>query len=162
MASYPRYSHTLRAIGQSLEAQNIEAFELIVGENDFVVRGRTAAPAPKTGPLAGWLGSRKVKSEALVELRYNADDLQRLQQRGEERRQHPGQTPDYFMLSQILRTVGAYIDRTDFTFRRLRRAGPRLELDFEELHGQIRTEEHLVPSFHNYFLQMYMRRSKEP
>jgi len=160
MASYSPYSHTFRAIGQSLEAQNIWAFELITGDDELVVRGRTEIREGKSGLLAGWFGREKEKPGGFVELHYDAIEIRRLQEMGEERRQNPGQQPDYFKLSQILRTVGAYIDHTNFKFRCLRRAGPRLELDFEESEGQTRTEEHLVPSFHNYFLQMYMCRGR--
>lgn len=161
MAAKPHYSDTLRAIAQSLEVQEIEAFELVAGEREVLVRGQIRAARAKSGSLARWLGRRKEEPESLIELRYSTDDIRRLQELGRERRQNPGQTPDYFALSQILRTVGVYIDHTDFKFRRLRRTGPRLELYFEESDGEIRIEEHLVSSFHNYFLQMYMRRSKE-
>jgi len=160
MASYAPYAHVLRAIAQSLEAQNIEAFDLIASESELVVRGHQEATKRTSGLLSGWFGRRKEKSEALVELHYDGDEIRRLQDLGEERRQNPGQQPDYFTLSQTLRTVGVYIDHTNFKFRRLRKTGPRLQLDFEESSGQIRIEEHLVPSFHNYFLQMYMRRSR--
>lgn len=158
MGSHSPYSYTLRAIGQSLEAQNIDAFELIVGESELVVRGRKGARQDQSSFLGRWLGRPDEKAESIIELSYNTDDIRRLQELGEGRRQNPNQQPDYFALSQILRTVGAYIDHTNFQFRRLRRTGPRLEVEFQESDGQIRTEEHLVPSFHNYFLQMYMRR----
>jgi len=160
MALHFPYSHTLRAIGQSLEAQNIEAFELIASDNELVVRGRIETSERKPGLLSGWFRRGKEKPEELVELRFDADEIRRLGKLGEEHRQNPGQQPDYFRLSQTLRTVGAYIDHTNFKFRRLRRTGPRLELDFEESGGQIRNEEHLVNSFHNYFLQLYMRRGQ--
>jgi hypothetical protein len=62
---------------------------------NWLSHGRTETRKCKSGLPSGWFGRGKEKPRGLVELRYDADEILRLQKLGEERRQNPNQQPDY-------------------------------------------------------------------
>ncbi|HWH76598.1 MAG TPA: hypothetical protein VNT76_04470 [Candidatus Binatus sp.] len=153
------YAQTFRAIGQSLEEQGVNNFFALSWENDqFVVRGRRREQI-----LKGWLDKmfRRTPDELsrAIEIQYTQKNILWLQIQGEAMRKRPGQTPDYFRLSQTLRTVGAYIDNLTFSFLSLTRTGGTFTLELRERSGGMRIEKHGVGSFENYFLRSFLRRS---
>jgi hypothetical protein len=75
-------------------------------------------------------------------------------------RKDPNQIPDYFRLSQTLRTVGSYVGNRAMPLLSLRRSGGMLYLELQERSGKKRVEEHPMGSFENYFLRTYLRRRK--
>jgi hypothetical protein len=83
-----------------------------------------------------------------------------LQIRGEAMRKDANLIPDYFRLSQTLRTVGNYADKRTMPLQSLRRSGGILYLEFQERSGKKRVEEHGMGSFENYFLRTYLRQRK--
>ncbi len=75
-------------------------------------------------------------------------------------RKDADQVPDYFRLSQTLRTVGNYAENRTMPLLSLRRSGGILYLEFQERSGKTRLEEHGMGSFENYFLRTYLRQRK--
>jgi hypothetical protein len=151
------YALALRAIGQSLEAQQTKDFDLSVIETGFVVREnkpqylkwrRTIRPNG-TG-----------KALDLSDVHFSVDDIARLDQSGKERRQTPAQTPDFYVLSQTLRTVGGFVDRRGFRLLELSRRGAKLTLRLEQSEGRSLVETHTIASLHNIFVGMFFDRQK--
>lgn len=158
MASTLPYSVTLRVIGQSLEGRPLEQFDLERVDGGFVIRGIERPQAPR-GLFRRRLRLMPQNTVPLsLEFRYSEDDLLALERAGQTRRKDPNRTPDFYGLSQMLRTVGAYIDRRALQFVKLSRDGPKLTLEFEERNGGQRIEDHSIPSFYNSFVHMYLRR----
>jgi hypothetical protein len=152
------YALALRAIGQSLEAQQTKDFELSAVESGFVVREskprylkwrRTIRP------------NGKGKALDLSDVHYSVDDIARLDQSGRERRRTPAQTPDFYLLSQTLRTVGGFVDRRGFRLLELSRRGSKLTLRIEPPEGRSLVEMHTIASLHNIFVGMFFDRQKK-
>jgi hypothetical protein len=151
------YALALRAIGQSLEAQQTKDFDLSALETGFIVRenGRGRLKWPWTMRIA----TRGVLD--LSDVHYSLDDIARLDQSGKEERRTPGQTPVFYRLSQTLRTVGSFIDRRRLRLLKLSCRGSKLTLRFEQGEGRSFVEKHTISSLHSLFIGMFFDRQKK-
>ena len=152
------YALALRAIGQSLEAQQTKDFDLSALETGFVVcenkpRHRTWRRTIRRN------GNGKALD--LSDVHYSVDDIAKLDQSGKERRRTPAQTPDFYLLSQTLRTVGGFIDRRGVRLLELNRRGSRLTLRLEQPEGRSLVETHTIASLHSIFVGMFFDRQKK-
>ena len=154
------YSQVLRVIGQSLEERGVEDFSLVWQDGEFVLRGKRVAQSERRW-IDKLLGQKAAHVERNVEIHYGLQSVLWLQIRGEAMRKNPNQIPDYFRLSQTLRTVGSYMENRGMPILSLRRAGGMLYLELQERSGKKRVEEHAMGSFENYFLRTYLRWRKE-
>ena len=154
------YSQTFRVIGQSLEERDVRDFSLTWEADEFVVRGRPNAQL-KQHWIDKFLGKKVVSTAKSVEIHYSLKSLLWLQIRGEALRKNPNQIPDYFRLSQTLRTVGRYVDTRYMQLLSLRLSGGTFYLEFQERSGNRRVEQHGLGSFENYFVRTYLQRRKE-
>ncbi|MCH8055373.1 MAG: hypothetical protein IH857_04370 [Deltaproteobacteria bacterium] len=166
------YAQTLRAVGQSLEARHLEDFDLECHEDAFLVRSNERPPSQRSNVLQEILRAPQELSILQVilrklhrprarplELRYTREDVERLDLEGQLKRRDPHGIPDFYSLSQILRTVGAYIDLKNSRLLGVYKRGVRLTIECEQAQGQRNTEEHTIPSFYDFFLHMYQHRS---
>ncbi len=153
------YSQVLRVIGQSLEERGVEDFSLLWQEGEFVLHCKRVARLEQRW-LDKFLGQKVVRSEHNVEIHYSLKSIVWLQIRGEAMRKDANLVPDYFRLSQTLRTVGNYAENRSMPLVSLRRVGGILYLEFEDRSGKKRLEEHGMGSFENYFLRTYLRHRK--
>ncbi|HYJ16317.1 MAG TPA: hypothetical protein VE170_12555 [Candidatus Limnocylindria bacterium] len=153
------YSQVLRVIGQSLEERGVEDFSLLWQEGEFLLRCKRVARLEQHW-LDKFLGQKVARSEHNVEIHYSLKSIMWLQIRGEAMRKDANLVPDYFRLSQTLRTVGNYAENRTMPLVSLRRSGGILYLEFEDRSGKKRLEEHGIGSFENYFLRTYLRHRK--
>ena len=152
------YALALRAIGQSLEAQQTKDFDLSTLETGFVVRENKQRylKCRRTIRTNG-----KGKALNLSDVHFSVDDIARLDQSGKERRQTTAQTPNFYVLSQTLRTVGGFVDRRGFRLLELSRRGSKLTLRLEQPEGRSLVETHTIASLHNIFVGMFFDRQKK-
>ena len=94
MLYIPNYASALRCVGQALERQNIDIFELITDGDGFVVR----CPDPKP-PYT-----------AILRLNYSADTITILDREGQAQRRQTKSQFRFDSLPQILRATGRYVD----------------------------------------------------
>lgn len=152
------YALALRTIGQSLEAQQTKDFDLSVIETGFVVRENK----PRYLKWRRTIRTNGVeKALDLSDVHFSVDDIARLNQSGKERRQTPAQTPDFYVLSQTLRTVGGFVDRRGFRLLELSRRSSKLILRLEQSEGRRLIETHTIASLHNIFVAMFFDRQKK-
>jgi hypothetical protein len=152
------YALALRAIGQSLEAQQTKDFDLSVIETGFVVRENK----PRYLKWRRTIRTNGVeKALDLSDVHFSVDDIARLNQSGKERRQTPAQTPDFYVLSQTLRTVGGFVDRRGFRLLDLSHRSSKLILRLEQSEGRRLIETHTIASLHNIFVAMFFDRQKK-
>jgi hypothetical protein len=152
------YALALRAIGQSLEASEPKDFDLSVVETGFVVR------EIQPGYLKWrrtWRSNGNGKTLTLSDLHFSVDDITRLDQSGKEKRQTPGQTPDFYGLSQTLRTVGGMVDRRGVRLLEINRRGAKLTLRLEQAGEPSLVETHTMGSLHNIFVGMFFDRKRK-
>ena len=148
----------LRAIGQSLEAQQTKDFDLSTLETGFVV----CENKPR------YLKWRRTirrngngKALDLSGVHYTVDDIAKLDQSGKERRRTAAQTPDFYALSQTLRTVGVFVDRRGLRLLELSSRGAKLTLRLEQPGGRSLVETHTTASLLNIFVSMIFDRQKK-
>jgi len=150
-------SQTLRAVGQALENEHLEDFDLENHDGDFLVRGRPALPE-RGEMLIREILRRLGERGGLTELHYGPADVHRLEEEGRAKRRNDSRMPDFNMLSQLLRTVGAYVDQKGGRLFSVSRHGSRITLQYQVGEGDLTIEAHEVPSFYKFFSEMYLQR----
>jgi hypothetical protein len=149
MLYLPNYAVDLRCIGQVLQSQNIEVFELTCDDNDFRVQGANPNP-PDTG---------------LVELRFSLDDIKILDREGQARRRQSKSEFRFDSLSEILRAVGKYIDdKRGAQLRRLNNCcvsdQDEVEIEYQTRAGEARSETLSMSAIREIAVNMYKKRSR--
>jgi hypothetical protein len=162
MAFASTFAQKLRAIGQAMEGAHFEDFDIESNGNSFFIRGIIRSKPESVSFLRALLGKSPTQDARFREFRYTSDEIERLEKEGQARRRDPDGMPDFYTLSQMLRTVGAYIDGKRARLGKLYRRGTRLILEFEGTQVPPSIEEHTVSSFYNFFVHMYLRRSGHP
>jgi hypothetical protein len=174
------YGQLLRAIGQALEILKFGTFEMEVAEKDFVVRGSAVTSSEQEEAQAIRERVRKFVWDALpglaaspaeiefamstwpakLDLRYTRKDLDRLQQEGKAKRQSGPAMPDVARLSQLLRTIGAYVEHKQARLVKISRYGGSLAICYETDEGKTREESVSAGSLYEFWVQLYLQRSR--
>lgn len=165
------YSQTLRAIGQLLEALNIESFALRVDENDFLIRDRFPRRNREIKVREG-LGSaweiirardsrfeNSFQSTGVLQFRVTQEDAALLERGGQERRQSPGKVPELGASSQILRAVGGFVDHKRGRLLEVSKNDLDVYFEFELPSRETVTERFTVSSLYDYWVSMYLKRT---
>ena len=149
MLYLPNYDVTLRCIGQALQSQDIQVFELRTDANEFRVQAADPNP-PYTG---------------LIELHFSLDSITILDREGQARRHQSKSEFRFDSLPEILRAVGAYIDNKRAA--RLRRLNncclsddAEVEIEYQTRGGDIRTETLSMNVIRETAVDMYKRRTR--
>jgi hypothetical protein len=138
------YAQTLRVIGQFLEERRLKDFDIKNGGKHYLIREVTEAE-PSSEP---------------TEFEYTREDIARLDQEAQARRRDPSRTPDFTSLSQLLRTIGDYLDTKHGHLLAISRRSPLLTIEYETGQQRRREEEHLSSSFYDLSVRMYKQRTK--
>jgi hypothetical protein len=152
------YNHELRAIGQALEARGISNFELKTRLGQYVVSGAPEKPHSLAQAFRQlrhnqWrLGERSLAFHP-QELRELASGARRLRRRG-------GRLPDFYNVSNVLRTVGAYLDSKDVRLVEIQKKALTLTLLYQGAGGHPQMEDRTIVSFYEMFMQLYEKRGK--
>jgi len=91
-------------------------------------------------------------------LRYQPEDLERLEQEGEARRREPNGMPDPYSLPQLLRTLGNYMGRREARFLTLSWSEEVAGLVYETAEGRRNVESFTLASIYELWVHMYLRR----
>ena len=160
------YSQSLRVVGQFLQTLKPKDFEIQLLEGSVAVRLRvleviSPPPAAKSKFSFRAVPPATPKTqETTSERRYSIQEIEELDREGQTKRVNTDAPADFYSLSQMLRTVGSYVDHRRLRLLDLNWDGSRLVLRLEGTDGRSRTEEHAVSSFHDYFSRMYLRRKR--
>jgi hypothetical protein len=167
MAAYrPSYSQSLRVIGQFLETLKPKDFEIQLLEDEVTVRLRVVEVIASPTSLKSKFSFRSPApapartEETTSERRYSIQEIEDLDREAQTKRVDADAPTDFYSLSQMLRTVGSYVDHRHLRLLSMNWDGARLILQLEGSDKRSRTEEHAVSSFHDYFSRMYLRRKK--
>ncbi|HEY7217885.1 MAG TPA: hypothetical protein VH985_05780 [Candidatus Binatia bacterium] len=179
MSGMTSYAQPLRAIGQALEALNLKSFELEPLGEGFYVRGilvnahpelsgdRVTAEKLKAiwGTFSG--GKERVPQGATIapvlspiELQYTPKDVDRLEEQGRARRVDPHRTPDAASLSQIMRSIGAYLTQKPARMLRLSRDQDSLSIEYRTTLGSVLRETLAVGELYDIWVRMYLQRAE--
>jgi hypothetical protein len=175
----PEYAQLLRAIGQALEVLKFGSFEMEFVGGDFLVHG--SAETSTEQEEARRIRERLLKvvweavpgdtaSEAEIDLamstwpaklylRYTPKDMERLEEAGKAKRQTDAGVPDVANLSQLLRTIGAYVEKKRVRLVKISRYGESLAIEYDQAGGERRTETVSAGSLYEFWAELYLQRS---
>jgi hypothetical protein len=172
------YAQLLRAIGQALEVLKFGTFAMEFAGGDFLVRG--SATVSTEQEAARMIRDRVLKFvwEAIpgeeapaeiefamstwpaeLDLRYTSEDMDRLEQEGKAKRQNAAGVPDIASLSQLLRTIGAYVEKKNARLVKISRYGESLVIRYNTVGGERREETVSAASLYEFWVQLYLQRS---
>ena len=175
----PEYAQLLRAIGQALEVLRFGTFEIEFCGGDFLVHGsaETSTEQEEAGRIRERLlkfvwealpGQTASKAEidlamstwpTKLRLRYTPKDMDRLEEAGKAKRQTAAGVPDVASLSQLLRTIGAYVEKKQVRLVRISRYGESLAIEYDNVGGERRTETVSAGSLYEFWVELYLQRS---
>lgn len=143
----PSYAAAFRCIGQELQSQNIEVFELKSHVDVFRVQYGDPNP-PYT---------------ALKEKLFSKETLQMIDREGRRRRGQLTGEIRFDSIAEMLRTVGQYIDTKLGQLQWINNSGSMsdaaFELEYQTRAGQIQTETLTMSFIREASVRMYQRRS---
>jgi len=147
MLYLPSYAAAFRCIGQELQSQYIEVFELKSYDNEF--RMQCGDPNP---PYTG-----------VIEMLFSKERIQMIDRAGRRRRGQSIGEIRFDSIPEILRTVGEYIDRKSGYLRWINNSGsssePALELEYQTRAGQVQLETLTMSFIREACVRMYKRRA---
>jgi hypothetical protein len=153
------YAEDLRSIGQALEARDIIDFELKRLADLYVIQAVPEQGASPRSKTRQWL--RRLRSRSTHEpIIFHPADVERLSQAGRAKRSKPGQLTNFRTLSNILRTIGAYLDRGELELVELQKRRVSVTLTYRDKAGQKREEVRTISSFYRLFLDLCGKRGK--
>jgi hypothetical protein len=160
MADSARYVEELRAIGQMLAARNISDFELKHVGSGYFIQDLHEHTASWTSRIRNWLHGVPYSARA-ESLTLEPAEIERLSAEGRARRNQAGQLTQFRELSNILRTIGAYLDSQQAELVELQKRPISITLQYRDKSGRQETEDRPVTSFYKFFLELYDNR-REP
>lgn len=152
MLYLPNYAAAFRCIGQELQSQNVEVFELKTHADEF--RLECGDPNP---PYT-----------RIIEMSFSKERIERIDREGRRRRGQSTGEIRFDSIPQILRTVGEYLDKKGGSLQRLTNSGASseegLELEYQTRAGEIERETLSMSFIREVCVRMYQRRTglKDP
>jgi hypothetical protein len=158
MKAKTSYDQELRVIGQALEMRGITVFELKNQLGRYVIRGTPDKPCSAVASIRQWL--RGVGNDASGAMKYSAQEIEEIERQGKKKRLKSGRLPDFYSLSNTLRTLGAYLDSKDAELMELHKRPLTVTLLYQSNDGHPRMEDRTIASFFNTFIEMHGRRGR--
>lgn len=159
MTSMNSYRQQLRSIGQSLEAQRIQIFELMCRGDRFVIKGEPEKENSLLAALRQWQQRRR--SEGLnTSLTFTSQDIEQLERQGRSLRKQPNRLPDFYSLPNTLRTVGYYLEQKESELLEMQKRQLSVTLLIRNPNGHPEMEERSIASFYELFLRLHDKRGK--
>jgi hypothetical protein len=158
MSGKLRYDQELRAIGQALEAQSISVFEMKPEVDHYIVNGTPERPsslldALRQLPKQGWNPGPRT-------LTLGPQEIAGLERQGRSQRKKPDSLPDFYNLSNTLRTVGAYLNSKNAALLGIQKRPLTLTLLYQSSNGHPQVEDRTIASFYEIFVELYGRRAR--
>jgi hypothetical protein len=152
------YEQDLRAIGQALEKRGITVFEIKNQPGRYAVRGTADSASSVIAGIRRWL--RGSATDPSGTIHYTAQEIDAIERQGKKERSKPGGLPDFYNLSNTLRTLGAYLSSKDAELLELHKTPLTVTLLYQNNHGHPHMEDRTIASFFNLFVEMHGRRSQ--
>jgi hypothetical protein len=158
MKAKTSYDQDLRAIGQALERRGITVFEIKNQPGRYVVRGTPNKPSSVIASMRRWV--RGGENDASSAINYTAQEIEEIERQEKKKRVKSGRLPDFYNLSNTLRTLGAYLNSKDAQLLELHKRPLTVTLLYQNNHGHPRMEDRTIASFFNVFIEMHGRRNR--
>jgi hypothetical protein len=160
VAGTRHYDEDLRAIGQALEAKAISVFELKRVEDLYVIQGVPDPADSLHAKVRQWL--RRFHGRSTNDpMIFGAVEVKQLSQAGRAKRSRPDQLNDFRSLSNILRTLGAYLDSREAELLLVQKRRISITLSYRDKTGQERQEDRSIAAFYRVFLELCGKRGQK-
>ncbi|MGH7825017.1 MAG: hypothetical protein ACREQ7_07550 [Candidatus Binatia bacterium] len=159
MSNRTFYDQHLRVVGQALEARRINVFELKTQGDQYVVRGKAEKDTSLFGKLRDWQARMAGRGPESA-MTFIPPEIERLDKQGKSKRSKADRLPDFYSLSNTLRTVGSYLDSKGAQLLEIHKGSLNLALLYQTKEGHPNFEERPIASFYNFFLTLHGRRAK--
>ncbi len=162
MPAVKRYAEELRSIGQALAAQGVAGFELYSVPAGYFVRDLREETSSFISKIWNWLRRERHRKIDFVSYGFELRDVEELSKRGRARRSDPGQIPQFRDPSNILRTIGAYIDEKKVELVELHNRPISVTLVYRDRSGREYREDRPISSFQKIFVELIEKRTSYP
>ncbi len=159
MTARKTYDQQLRTIGQSLEAQRINVFELSNQGDVYVIKGEPDQETSLLATLKRWQGRMRREGVA-SSLTFTCTDIEELDRQGRANRAKTNRLPDFHSLPNTLRTVGSYVESKEGELIELRKRQLSVLILTRSKFGHPEFEEKSLGSFYDLFLRLHDKRGK--
>jgi hypothetical protein len=159
MATETSYGEDFRSIGQALEAKSVRSFELKRLGDWYILQG----VPPRDGSLRSKLHKFKLRFRSgsdAESLTLALSDVEELSRKGKAKRFIPGRMPDFRRLSNMLRTIGGYLESKQAKFIDLKVRPLTVTLSYKDNDGQQQMEDRTIRSFYRLSLDLYEKRDE--
>jgi hypothetical protein len=160
MPTIRRYAEELRAIGQALDAKGVGGFELYSVPAGYFVKDLREEIPSSTSTMWNWLRRKRHSKIEFVTYGFELRDVEELSKSGRARRLNPGQIPRFHDPSNILRTIGAYIDDKEVELLELHKRPISVTIVYRDKSGREYREDRPVSSFQNVFVELCEKRTR--
>jgi hypothetical protein len=158
MANRQSYDRQLRSIGQSLEAQRIQVFELCRQGDNYTVHGEPEKETSLMATLRNW--QKRLRSEGMTtSLTFTNQDVDELDRQGSANRTNSNRLPDFHSLPNTLRTVGAYLDSKNAELLELHKKQLSFTILSRNQAGYPELEERSLGSLYELFVKFHAKRN---
>ena len=158
MAAIRRYDEELRAIGQALDAKGVTGFELYKVMTGYYIKDLGEHSAPSD--IGNWLRGHRYGDTESPTYGFELKDVDELSKSGRARRSKSRQLTQFRDLSNILRTIGAYLDSKEVELIELHKRPITVTLAYRDKSGHEQIEERPVSSFYSFFLELNEKRRR--
>ncbi|MGZ8485497.1 MAG: hypothetical protein ACXW5W_17030 [Candidatus Binatia bacterium] len=159
MANNTTYDRQLRSIGQSLEAQRIQVFELTRQGENYTARGDPEKETSLLAALRNW--QKRLRSEGMTtSLAFTQHDIDEIDHQGSGNRSKANRIPDFHSLANTLRTVGAYLDEKNAELIELHKKQLSVTILSRNTTGYPEMEERSLGSFYELFVKLHALRNR--
>jgi hypothetical protein len=162
MPEVKRYAEELRAIGQALAAEGVAAFELYSVPAGYFVRDLREETSSFISKVWNRLRRESHRELDFVTYGFELREVEELSKRGRARRSNPGQIPRFREPSNILRTIGAYIDEKKADLLELHNRPISVTLVYRDRSGREYREDRPISSFQKVFVELIHKRTSYP
>jgi hypothetical protein len=174
------YSRILRVVGQKLEPLRPETYEVVCYGNCYLVRCRVKEVSQgskekekKVRGLSAFLrlwkepdnpttgGKLDAGTSMNVEFLYSLEELSRQDEERQAPRRAVNEMPDPYSLSNILRAIGAFLDRKpDIKLLFASNRGQDIVILYETKQGVRNLEEYPISTIYEFWVKEYVKRKK--
>ena len=175
------YAQPLRAIGQALEVLNVQDFEMETAGEEYIIRGRAESTGRERSKQAQGMGKIRAVWGAIpdfgfsethkgkthtpdgltpIELRYTPQDVERLESEGRTKRGHSETAANAPNLSQVLRSIGGYLNKKSAKLHRVTRELESVTIEYQTSSGSRMTETFSVQDLYDLWVGMYLQRAE--
>jgi hypothetical protein len=155
-----RYAEELRTIGQALEAKGVTGFELYNLRAGYFIKDLHEHRPSSNSTFRNWLRRKSNNGRQYVTYGFDFHEIEELSKIGRARRSNPGQLPQFRDQSNILRTVGAYLDSKEVQLTELHKRPISITVAYRDQFGHEYREDRPVLSFQEIFYQLCGQRSR--